>query len=155
MQRAKLKFDEISSGNLNVANLAGVVVLVLTGCFASPSVAQQTGQKTFSSAEEASSALFTAAQSNDEKAMLDILGADGKQIVSSGDEAEDAESRANFAEKYQEMHRLVKEADGTTVLYIGAKNWPTPIPLVNKGGSWYFDTEAGKRGNFVPASWPE
>ena len=43
------------------------------------------------------------------------------------------------------MHRLVKEPDGTTVLYIGAENWPTPIPLVNKGGSWYFDTEAGKR----------
>ncbi len=47
--------------------------------------------------------------------------------------------------KYEEMHRLVKEPDGTTVLYIGAKNWPTPIPLVNKGGSWYFDTEAGKK----------
>jgi hypothetical protein len=77
--------------------------------------------------------------------MLDILGADGKQIVSSGDEAEDAESRANFASKYQEMHRLAKEADGSTVLYIGAKNWPTPIPLMNKGGSWYFDTEAGKK----------
>jgi len=43
------------------------------------------------------------------------------------------------------MHRLAKEADGSTVLYIGAKNWPTPIPLVNKGGSWYFDTEAGKK----------
>ena len=43
------------------------------------------------------------------------------------------------------MHRLVKEPDGTTILYIGAHNWPTPIPLVNKGSSWYFDTEAGKK----------
>ena len=43
------------------------------------------------------------------------------------------------------MHRLVKEPDGTTTLYIGAENWPTPIPLVNKGHSWYFDTEAGKK----------
>jgi Protein of unknown function (DUF2950) len=42
------------------------------------------------------------------------------------------------------MHRLVKEPDGTTTLYIGAENWPTPIPLVNNGTSWYFDTEAGK-----------
>jgi hypothetical protein len=117
----------------------------LTGCFSILSVAQQPGQKTFSSAEEASNALVTAERSNDEKALLDILGSDGKQIVSSGDEAEDAQSRANFVEKYREMHRLVKEPDGTTTLYIGAKNWPTPIPLVDKGNVWYFDTDAGKK----------
>ena len=142
MQRARLNFYKTHRADLLAA--AAVAVLVM-GCFASPSAAQQSGQKTFSSAEEASKALFTAAQSNDEKAMLGILGADGKEIVSSGDEAEDAQSRANFVEKYKEMHRLVKEPDGTTVLYIGARNWPTPIPLIDKGGSWYFDTEAGKR----------
>jgi hypothetical protein len=43
------------------------------------------------------------------------------------------------------MHRLVNEPDGTTTLYIGAENWPTSIPLVNNGNSWYFDTEAGKK----------
>jgi hypothetical protein len=107
-------------------------------------MAQQSGQRTFSSPEEASNALVKAMQSNDEKAMLDILGADGRQIVSSGDEIEDAQARANFVERYQEMHRLVKEPDGTTTLYIGAKNWPAPIPLVIKGHSWYFDTAAGK-----------
>jgi hypothetical protein len=42
------------------------------------------------------------------------------------------------------MHRLVEEPDGTTTLYIGAENWPTPIPLVHKADAWYFDTEAGK-----------
>jgi hypothetical protein len=31
--------------------------------------------------------------------MLEILGPDGKQIVTSGDEVEDAESRANFVEE--------------------------------------------------------
>jgi hypothetical protein len=142
MQRANLNFYKTHRADLLVV---AAVVVVMMGCFTLPSVAQQPGQKTFSSAEEASKAMFTAAQSNDEKAMLNILGADGKEIVSSGDEAEDAQSRANFAKRYEEMHRLVKEPDGTTVLYIGAKNWPTPIPLVNKGGSWYFDTEAGKR----------
>jgi hypothetical protein len=122
-----------------------VVAILLTGWFANRSLAQQPGQKTFSSAEDASNALVTAVQSNDEKAMLDILGPDGKQIVSSGDETEDAHSRADFAKRYQEMHRLVKEPDGTTTLYIGAQNWPTPIPLVNNGNSWYFDTDAGKK----------
>jgi hypothetical protein len=115
------------------------------GCFSTRSIAQQQGQKTYSSPESASSALVTAAQSNDEKAMLEILGPDGKQIVSSGDEADDARNRANFAKRYQEMHRLVKEPDGTVTLYIGAENWPTPIPIVSKGNLWYFDTAAGKK----------
>jgi hypothetical protein len=138
----KLNIDKFHWAN--PAELAALAIL-LTWCFPTCSMAQQPGQKTFSSPQEASNAFVTAARSNDEKAMLDILGPDGKQIVSSGDETEDAQSRGNFVEKYQEMHRLVKEPDGTTTLYIGAKNWPTPIPLVNKGNSWYFDTEAGKR----------
>ncbi|MGA7379564.1 MAG: DUF2950 domain-containing protein [Terriglobales bacterium] len=142
MPRTKLNVKQIHWANLS--KLAAVVIL-LTGCFTSRSLAQQTGQRTFSSAEDASNALATAAQSNDEKAMLDILGPEGKGIVSSGDETEDVNNRANFAKRYQEMHRLVKEPDGTTTLYIGAENWPTPIPLVNNGNAWYFDTEAGKK----------
>jgi hypothetical protein len=135
------------SNKYHWADLSKLAVLAvfLTACFATHSMAQQPGQKTFSSAEKASNALFMAAKSNDEKAMLDILGPEGKQIVSSGDEAEDAESRATFAQRYQEMHRFVKEPDGMTTLYIGARNWPTPIPLVDKGKVWYFDTDAGKK----------
>ncbi len=142
MRRAKLNFDKSHWANLS--KLA-VAAMLLTVCVPTRSMAQQPGQKTFSSAEEATSALVTAVQANDKKMMLDILGPDGKQIISSGDETEDANSRANFVKRYQEMHRLVKEPDGTTVLYIGAHNWPAPIPLVHKGNSWYFDTEAGKK----------
>jgi hypothetical protein len=138
------KLNPQHSYRTSVFALAAVVAFFGITC-ATHSMAQQPGQKTFSSAEDASNALVTAARSNDEKAMLDILGPDAKQIISSGDETEDAESRANFADKYQEMHRLVKEPDGTTTLYIGAENWPTPIPLLNRGNTWYFDTEAGKK----------
>ena len=142
MRRTKLNFDRFHWAHL--PHLAAVTILLM-GCFSGRSMAQQPHQKTFSSPEDASNALVTAAQSNDEKNMLDILGPAGKQIVSSGDEAEDAHSRANFVKKYQEMHRLVKEPDGTTTLYIGAENWPTPIPIVKKGTSWYFDTKAGEK----------
>ena len=142
MRRAKLNFEKFHWANL--AELAAVAIL-LTACLPTRSMAQQQGQKTFASAEDASNALVTATQNNDEKAMLEILGPEGKQIVSSGDEAEDAQSRAHFVKKYQEMHRLVKEPDGSTVLYIGAENWPTPIPIVHKGNSWYFDTAAGEK----------
>lgn len=142
MRRTKLNIDKINWANL--PKLAAIAVLLM-GCFPTLCAAQQRGQKAFSSPEDASNALVTAAQSNNEKAMLDILGPDGKQIVASGDEIEDAHSRADFVRRYQEMHRLVREPDGTTTLYIGAQNWPMPIPLVNVGKSWYFDTETGKK----------
>ena len=142
MRRTKLNIDKLRRGNLR--ELAALAI-ILTACLPGRSMAQQPGQKTFSSADAASKALVSAMQSNDEKALLDVLGPDGKEIISSGDEIEDVHSRANFVQKYLEMHRLVNEPDGTTTLYIGAKNWPTPIPLVNQSNSWYFDTEAGKK----------
>ena len=45
--------------------------------------------------------------------------------------------------KYAEMHRLVREPDGSEVLYVGAENWPFPFPLIAANGAWHFDTEAG------------
>jgi len=129
------------------SDLMRIVALatLLFACFAADSAAQQRGQKTFSSPEEASKAVVAALQDNDEKAVLEILGPDATQIVSSGDPTEDAESHANFVRKYEEMHRFLKEPDGSVTLYIGAENWPTPIPLVMKGNLWFFDTEPGKR----------
>ncbi|HET7107310.1 MAG TPA: DUF2950 domain-containing protein [Candidatus Acidoferrum sp.] len=132
------------SGGFNSLRLRAATIL-LAGLFAAPSFAQQAGQKIFSSPEEASKALFTAVKGNDEKAMLDLLGPEGKAIISSGDEAEDAQSRVEFVKRYEEMSRLVKEPDGNVTLYIGAHNWPCPIPLVNKGSRWYFDTAVGKQ----------
>jgi hypothetical protein len=138
----KVNFQNFRWSDLFKMAAAGVLV---TGCLSANLLAQQHGQKTFTSAQDAANALVSAMQSHDEKAMLEVLGPDAKQIVYSGDDVEDKENHANFVEKYQEMHRLVKEPDGNTMLYIGAMNWPAPIPLKNKGNAWYFDTEAGKR----------
>jgi len=142
MSRINLNFDKLCCATFP---RGAALAILVTGCLITTSRAQQSGQKTFSSPEDASDALVAAARSNDEKAMLDILGPEGRKIVASGDDAEEAQSRANFVEKYGEMHRLVKEPDGTTVLYIGARNWPTPIPLMDKDGSWYFNTQAGEQ----------
>ena len=122
---------------------AGVVALSLGGSFA-PAFAQQRGQQTFASAEDAAHALLVAMQSQDEQSPLSVLGPDAKQVLSSGDPMEDADTRIDFVVRYQAMHRLVTEADGTVSLVVGAENWPFPIPLVNKQGKWYFDTDAGK-----------
>ena len=42
------------------------------------------------------------------------------------------------------MHRLLTEPDGKTTLYVGAENWPLPIPLARAGNAWYFDSAAAK-----------
>jgi len=103
------------------------------------------GRQSFPSAMDASQALVAALQNDDRQALLKVLGPDAKGIISSGDETEDKNNRAEFVQKYQQMHRLVTEPDGVTTLYIGAENWPTPIPLMHTSGGWYFDTAAGKK----------
>ncbi len=117
--------------------------LLLVSGFAGSSFAQEVLPKTFASPGEASQALFEAAKKEDEPALEAILGAE-KEVTSSSDEVEDKLEREQFSKKYQEMHRLVREADGSTVLYLGAENWPFPIPLISKNGAWYFDSKTGK-----------
>lgn len=109
-----------------------------------PMFAQEPGQRTFASVEDAGSALFAAMKTQDEQAPLSVLGPAGKDVLSSGDREEDLDARVSFVVKFQEMHRFITEANGTETLVVGAENWPFPIPLVKKSGSWYFDTVAGK-----------
>lgn len=137
---AKNQITETSSRPRLNCMLAALVLLTVGYC--QLSLAQKSGLETFSSPWKASSALFQAVQNNDQEAVERILGA-GKEVTSSSDEIEDKLERERFSEKYQEMHRLVREPDGTTVLYIGAQNWPFPIPLVSKNGAWYFDSDTG------------
>jgi hypothetical protein len=120
--------------------LLGLLLLGLG--FEGTSFAQEPPSKTFSTPAEASNALFQAAKNADEQALEAILGA-GKEVTSSSDEVEDQLEREQFTKKYQEMHRLVREPDGSTVLYIGAENWPFPVPLVSENGAWHFDSKTG------------
>jgi hypothetical protein len=130
---------------MNLFRFAMPVLFGLSfGYSSAPTLAQEQGQRTFASAEDASRALFEAMQVQGEQAPLSILGPAGKELLSSGDPIEDSDARAGFVVKYQEMHRFVTEANGTVTLVVGAENWPFPIPLVNHHGSWYFDTDAGK-----------
>ena len=136
----KIKFDEPVRGKL----VGAFAALLLGLLFVPLSFAQQPDQRTFHTPEEASIALFTAAQQENEQALLDILGPAGKEVISSGDLAEDMNDRVGFVVKYKEMHRLCKQPDGTMILRVGAENWPFPIPLASRDGNWFFDTAAGK-----------
>jgi Protein of unknown function (DUF2950) len=107
-----------------------------------PSSAAQ--QKTFAYPGQAIHILFAAAKAGDEAKLMELFGPDSKILISSGDPEEDRTDRQTFVEKYQQAHRLVKEPDHKLDLYIGAANWPFPIPLIEEHGVWRFDTEVGK-----------
>ena len=126
--------------------LAPSIFLVFSSiCTVATTSAQQRGQRTFATEQEAAGALFDAMQAPDERGLMDILGPAGKDVISSGDQVEDLDTRLDFVEKYKQTHRFATEQNGSVTVVAGAENWPLPIPLV-KGhdGSWYFDTAAGK-----------
>ena len=145
MLRAKRHHQESTSIRI------GFTILVLAigttiglGAFGSV-FAQEAGQKTFSTPAAAADALAVAAKKNDAQEMLAILGASSQDLSSSGDKVADKESRDRFATKYHEMHRFAAIGEGRMILYIGAENWPTPIPLQKSGSQWYFDTASAKQ----------
>ncbi len=125
----------------STAGVALAVSALLAAAAVKPSLAgpNQTG---FSSPDEASRALASAAREHDERAVIKILGG-GSELIRSDDTAEDALEREHFVQKYQEMHRWAREPGGVATLYIGAENWPFPIPLVSRNGMWRFDSKAG------------
>jgi Protein of unknown function (DUF2950) len=127
--------------------------VALGACFANaqqapskPAPAPAPKGKAFSSPEQAAEAVHSAAKKDDEPTLMVIFGPTSKDMVVWGDDAnERGKERAEFARRFEQMHRLVAEPDGNMMLYVGAENWPLPIPLVKVNGSWYFDTEAGKQ----------
>ena len=106
-------------------------------------LAQPSAQPVFPSAADAGQSLFQAVQDNNEAAVKQILGG-STDLTSSHDDGQDKADREVFVQKYQEMHRLHREPDGSVTLYIGAENWPFPIPIVEKNGAWRFDADAGQ-----------
>lgn len=106
--------------------------------------APASGQKTFSSDDEAAKAMVDAARDENHDQVHEILGPAWKELVS-GDKVEDANAFKDFSEHAAQRTRLEKKDASTSVLYIGDDDWPFPIPVVKSSdGKWFFDTEAGK-----------
>jgi hypothetical protein len=115
-------------------------------CLASNAFSQANSQKTFASPGEAVLAVYNAVKDNDEKTLTAIFGPDVDAILHTGDSVADKKLADDFVRRYDEMHRVVVEPDQSATLYVGAENWPMPIPLVkDSSGAWYFDTQAGKK----------
>jgi len=129
-----------------MAVLVLVVSAFVLGCSKKQAVTTaEAPQKTFATPAEAGHALQTAVKAKDDSAIAQILGPKAKTLVSSGDPAEDVAATDSFARQYDRMNRWVNMTDGSQVLYIGADNYPFPIPLAQDSSSkWYFNSAAGE-----------
>ncbi|HMD71473.1 MAG TPA: DUF2950 domain-containing protein [Bryobacteraceae bacterium] len=108
--------------------------------------APQPAGRGFATAQEAAKALVDAAAQNDTAALLKIFGPAGRDIVESGDAAEDKAGRAHFTGLAHAKMVVAPEPgnpDRATVI-VGPEDWPFPIPLIRQNGQWWFDTAAGR-----------
>jgi Protein of unknown function (DUF2950) len=110
----------------------------------SPSAAPPENQKGFATPQLAAETLIGAAERYDIRALLEILGPEGKNLVESADPVRDKSIAQQFAAEAREKNSVSINNSRATLL-IGNENWPVPIPIVRKYGKWYFDTKAGRQ----------
>lgn len=101
-------------------------------------------QQRFDSAEAAADALAAAARAGDRRQLIAVLGPDSTDIISSGDDVQDEETRKAFVTAYDAKHGIKRESGKPATLLVGRDDFPFPIPIVEKNGSWSFDTIAGR-----------
>jgi hypothetical protein len=110
------------------------------------SAAPPESQQTFATPQEAAQALVNAAEQNDSAALLKLFGPGGKDIVQSGDAADDKAVRAQFATRAKAKLQVEPDKDNLNraVVVVGDQNWPFPVPLIRKNGRWHFDAAVGR-----------
>lgn len=123
-----------------MALLGTVAVLTLSPATA----AEPAAPRGFASPQQAVASLVAAVQADNDDELLAILGTDAEDLLFSGDEVADQRGRDRFLDSYAEKNSLEPQGPGRMELVIGSKDYPFPLPLVQQGGAWYFDTEAGR-----------
>ncbi len=127
------------------ATFIALLALVILFISCKNSADSKPAQRTFATPAEAGTAFLDAAKSGDQQALLAIFGPDGNDVLFSGDPVKDKNGLQDFVAAYVQMNRWREIKAGGEILYVGADNYPFPVPLVqNSSGQWSFDTAAGK-----------
>ena len=127
------------------AKLIALLALVILFVSCKNSTDTKPAQRTFANPAEAGAAFLDAAKSGDQQALLAIFGPDGNDVLFSGDPVKDKNGLQDFVAAYGQMNRWREIKAGGEILYVGADNYPFPVPLArNSLGQWAFDTAAGK-----------
>jgi len=109
--------------------------------------ASQEPQMTFANPQVAAEAFIDAVEKYDETVLMQILGPNSYDIIHSGEPVYDKEVAAEFASLARKKMNVVpgKRNRNLAVITVGDDNWQFPIPIVKKGKTWFFDTEAGRQ----------
>ena len=104
----------------------------------------QQQQRMFASPEEGVAALVDALRKDDKSALEAVLGPGSDDIIDSGDPVADRNAKEAFLMDYDAKSMIVPVNETTRTLQVGASDWPLPIPIVRRDGTWSFDLEAGR-----------
>jgi hypothetical protein len=102
------------------------------------------GPRTFASPEDAVKALVVAARQETIDELLTLFGTDAQPLLESSDPVTARRNRDVFVVAMAEGWRLADDEAGRKTLIAGNEQWPFPVPIVRDGGSWRFDTAAGR-----------
>jgi hypothetical protein len=113
---------------------------------ATPAAPDATG-KPFDTPRQAADALVAAASKFDLPALGEIFGRDGADVIFSGEYAQDKKHAADFAAQAKEKESVsIDPKNGKRAfLLVGNEDWPFPVPLVQRGTKWFFDSKAGQQ----------
>jgi len=100
-------------------------------------------QPLFATPDAAVTALVEATRAGDLDRLVALFGPEGRDLVASSDPATGKRNRETFLAAVAEGWRLGDRLPTGKELIVGNEGWPFPIPLVQKGGAWRFDTAAG------------
>jgi hypothetical protein len=129
------------------AGACALITAVAVAAQGQPVPAPPAAQKTFATAREAADALIAAAASFDRPTLKAVLGPEADYLVAPGEPAKDRQIALDFVAKAREKSAVVVDPKNPNraTLVVGDQDWPLPIPIVRKGGTWRFDSEAGRQ----------
>jgi len=135
---------------VGAAALVGLLVLITTPTVRTQITTAATRGKAFETAQKAADSLVEATEKSDEAALTEILGPDSYDMIHTGEPVHDKENLAAFAAQARAKMKVdLNKAKTRATLIVGDEDWPLPIPIVKVGGSWYFDTNAGREELFL------
>jgi hypothetical protein len=99
---------------------------------------------TFATPEDAVQALAGLIGSGDTRKAEEMFGADGVELLKSGDDVADQEDAARVKAMILEKVAFEDLDASTKAIVIGNEAWPFAVPLVMEKGRWRFDAAAGR-----------